>query len=364
MTTHMKSLPTEFESHSNFFEEIVGRREVAGLSHEQLRNSFSEERILVIGAGGTIGSAISRKLVLAGLSETYFLDRDESALHHLALSLSNEAASHSEKCIVADIKDFESVYSAIIQIQPTMILHAAALKHLVVLERFPREGFVTNVIGTLNVLEASSRSGVKNFINISTDKAALPTSVLGMTKKITEVLVEDFSREQFELAASVRFGNVFASRGSVIETFVHQLKNNLPITITDEKVARFFMSHNEAANLVLSAATIKENGTFVQKMGEEVKITEIVKQLAKWLDVEYELVFVGLHSGEKLSEDLYDGDILQTKFSDIVKIKDSTNARIREEVNQMRTEIPSDIGGKLRELISIIYKSASVQSHD
>lgn len=320
-------LDTEFESHTSFFEQIVGRSEKPGLTGEQLREIFKQERIMVVGAGGTIGSAIARKLVQSDIEEVFFLDRDESALHKLALSLSNEAASHSEKCVVADIKDYQSIYSAISKLKPTLILHAAALKHLVMLERFPRDGFVTNVLGTLNLLNSASSLGVQSLINISTDKAANPTSILGLTKKVTELLVEEFSVSKFELAASVRFGNVFASRGSVIETFIHQLRNNLPVTITDPHVDRFFMSHNEAANLVLSAASLRENGIFVQNMGQEVLITDIVRNLARWLHVEPKVNFVGLQPGEKLHEELFDGPVTKTIFTDIVKITDSS-ARI------------------------------------
>jgi len=336
-------LNTEFESHASFFEQIVGRSEVPGLTGEQIFDSFSNEKILVVGAGGTIGSSIARKLIQSSIKNVYFLDRDESALHKLALSLSNEAASHSEKCIVADIKDYQSIHSAIALIKPTLILHAAALKHLVMLERFPRDGFTTNVIGTLNLLIAANELGVRSFVNISTDKAANPTSILGLTKKITEMLVEEFSVSNFEYAASVRFGNVFASRGSVIETFIHQLKNDLPVTITDPGVDRFFMSHNEAANLVLSAASLRENGTFVQNMGQQVLITQIVGNLARWLEVEPRINFVGLQSGEKLHEELFDGKVTGTTFSDIVKVTEVNRPKIADKIREFTPNTHAEI---------------------
>jgi len=345
-------LDTEFESHSSFFEQIVGRSEISGLSGLQLREIFKNERILVVGAGGTIGSAIARKLVQSDIDDVFFLDRDESALHKLALSLSNEAASHSEKCVVADIKDYKSIYSAISVLQPTLILHAAALKHLVMLERFPRDGFVTNVIGTLNLLNAASNLGVHSLINISTDKAANPTSILGLTKKVTELLVEEFSVTKFGLAASVRFGNVFASRGSVIETFIHQLRNNLPVTITDPRVDRFFMSHNEAANLVLSAASLRENGTFVQNMGQEVLITDIVNNLAQWLQVEPKINFVGLQPGEKLHEELFDGPVTATIFSDIVKVTEENPRVISSRLLESSPGSHLEVTDLLKELIN------------
>jgi FlaA1/EpsC-like NDP-sugar epimerase len=349
MTT--KFLDTEFESHTTFFEQIVGRSEISGLTGLQLREFFESERILVVGAGGTIGSAIARKLVQSNMDQVFFLDRDESALHKLALSLSNEAASHSEKCVVADIKDYQSIHSAISILKPTLILHAAALKHLVMLERFPRDGYVTNVLGTLNLLNAASDLGVHSLINISTDKAANPTSILGLTKKVTELLVEEYSVSKFQLAASVRFGNVFASRGSVIETFIHQLKNNLPVTITDPRVDRYFMSHNEAANLVLSAASLRENGTFVQNMGQEVLITEIVSNLAHWLGVEPKINYVGLQPGEKLHEELFDGPVTSTKYSDIVKINETRTRHISSKLQGNTPSSHLDITNILSELI-------------
>jgi FlaA1/EpsC-like NDP-sugar epimerase len=336
-------LNTEFESHTSFFEQIVGRSEVFGLTGEQIFELFNDEKILVVGAGGTIGSSIARKLIQSKIKNVYFSDRDESALHKLALSLSNEAASHSEKCIVADIKDYESIYSAIDLIRPTLILHAAALKHLVMLERFPRDGFTTNVIGTLNLLNAANQLGVRSFVNISTDKAANPTSILGLTKKITEILVEEFAESNFEFAASVRFGNVFASRGSVIETFIHQLKNDLPVTITDPRVDRFFMSHNEAANLVLSAASLRENGTFVQNMGQQVLITQIVENLARWLEVEPRINFVGLQSGEKLHEELFDGEVTETSFSEIVKVTEVNRPKIAAKIREFNPNTHAEI---------------------
>jgi dTDP-glucose 4,6-dehydratase len=187
----------------------------------------------------------------------------------------------------------------------------------VILERFPREGFLTNVIGTLNVAEICVENRVSQFVNISTDKAAHPTSVLGKTKKISELLVEEVFANSRLNQCSVRFGNVFASRGSVIETFIHQIKNNIPVTLSEINVARFFMSRNEAANLVLASASLKINGTYIQNMGEEVLIIDVVKRIAKYLDKNPDIKIVGLKQGEKLHEDLYDGPISATKFDSI-----------------------------------------------
>ena len=322
------------ESYEEFFKQVVGRSETQLLDDTQIYNFFREEKILVIGAGGSIGSALARRLISAKIKNVFFLDRDESALHGLALELSDTAASHSENCFIADIRDPQSIKDVIEKVIPTIVIHAAALKHLVVLERFPREGYLTNIIGTLNIAELCVELGVKQFVNISTDKAANPTSVLGKTKKIAELLTEEVFIDSGLMQCSVRFGNVFASRGSVIETFVHQIKNKIPVTVTDSQVARFFMSHNEAANLVLAAASLQESGTYIQNMGQEVLILEVVNRIAKYLDLEPNIKIVGLKNGEKMHEELYDGPVLATKFDSISRSIHSTKNGLSKEVRK------------------------------
>ena len=313
-------LGSEFKNSKKLFKNIVGRDENILVSDDQLRAFYANKRILVVGAGGTIGSSVSRRLVLAGLNDVYFLDRDESALHALALSISDSAASHSEKCIVADIKDLLGLQLVFKKYKPDIVVHAAALKHLVVLERFQREGYLTNIIGTFNLLIAASEANVSQFINISTDKAANPTSFLGRTKKVTEQITHSFDNRQGMKTCSVRFGNVFASRGSVIETFIHQIENRIPVTLTDSQVTRFFMSHDEAANLILSAGIMSTNGVLVQNMGSEIFLTQVIDRLSKHLGQGYEINIIGLQSGEKLQEELYADIFTQTNIEQIVRV--------------------------------------------
>ena len=316
---NQRSLSTEFNSPKEFFEKITGRSEIQLLSDSQIQEFFLNKKILITGAGGTIGSAVARRLKEADISKVYYLDRDESALHALALSLSDMAASHSLKCLVADVKDIVGLQILFEEIKPEIIIHTAALKHLVVLERFPREGFLTNVLGTMNVLKAAAATGVSQVLNVSTDKAALPTSILGKTKLIAEHITQELNSNQF-LTSSVRFGNVFASRGSVIETFIHQIENNLPVTITDPEVTRFFMSHNEAANLILASCMMQTNAVFVQEMGARIKILDVVNKLGDTMGRVPNLKYVGLQPGEKLHEDLYEKDFLTTANAAIVKL--------------------------------------------
>lgn len=329
-----KPLETEFDSPAQFFSRIVGRPEIELLSDQEVRGFFTNKRVLITGAGGTIGSAVARRLANAGIPFTFYLDRDESALHALALSLSDRAASHSDKCFVGDVKDGVGINAIFKSVKPDIVIHTAALKHLVVLERFPREGFNTNIYGTLNVLNAAMECGASNFLNVSTDKAALPTSILGKTKLVAEHITHDFFSDHF-VSNSVRFGNVFASRGSVIETFMHQLQNDLPVTITDPEVTRFFMSHNEAANLILATCMMKEKAVYVQEMGTRVRITDVVERLAESIGKKPNLKFVGLESGEKLHEDLYDGEYSQTTIPSIVKLVTPQNPGARKYLHEL-----------------------------
>jgi len=301
----------------DFFKHIVGRNETQLLSNDELSEKFSNHRILIIGAGGSIGSAIARRLVSAYVSNLYFLDRDESALHGLALRLSDKAASLAANCFIADIRDRHSLRDVIQSVRPTMVIHAAALKHLVILERFPREGYLTNIVGTLNVAELCAELGVPQFVNISTDKAANPISVLGKTKKLAELISEEVFLGKNLRQCSVRFGNVFASRGSVIETFIHQIRKGLPVTITDENVGRFFMSRDEAANLVLASSSLYESGTFIQNMGDEVLITDVIARIASYFGLVPKLQFIGLQHGEKMHEELFDSPVSVTKYGSI-----------------------------------------------
>lgn len=309
-------IESEYE-YQNLFTQVVGRLETELLTSEEVHKLFASSRILIIGAGGSIGSALARRLILANIKLIYFLDRDESALHELALKLSNSVVLPRENFFIADIRDRQSIKEVIDVVRPTIVIHAAALKHLVILERFPREGFLTNIIGTLNVAEVCKEAKVEQFINISTDKAANPISILGKTKKIAELITEEVFKDTNLKQCSVRFGNVFATRGAVIETFIHQIKNYIPVTITDMNVTRYFMSRNEAANLVLAATSLKMSGTYIQNMGQEVKIIDIINRLAKYLGTPPKIIIIGLHKGEKMHEELFDSQVSPTKFSTI-----------------------------------------------
>ena len=263
---------------------------------------FRHKRILITGAGGSIGSEVSRQVAAYAPSFLGMLDRDESALHAVQLSMRNKTLSHADSLILADIRDPKRLTEIFQKVKPELLIHAAALKHVNFLQHAPEEAFKTNVLGTLNILEAAKQVGVEVFINISTDKAADPSSALGFSKLIAERLTAAVNQGRF---LSVRFGNVLGSRGSVLPTFQAQIASGGPVTVTHPEVTRYFMTIPEAVHLVLEAATIGQTGeTLIWDMGSPVKIDEIARLLIAHSGKPIEIVYTGLRPGEKLHETL------------------------------------------------------------
>jgi dTDP-glucose 4,6-dehydratase len=229
--------------------------------------------------------------------------------------LLGSALFDSQEFQVLDVKDALGVELCVANFQPTIIIHAAALKHLAVLENQPREAYLTNVIGTHNVLKAAVQFNTRKFLNISTDKAANPISILGKSKYIGELLTAKYGDLSEKNFMSVRFGNVFNSRGSVIETFARQLEFNLPVTLTDINVSRYFMKIEEAASLCLSALFLNNSAIYMLDMGEPIKLIEIIEKMKTISGSESEVQLVGLRPGEKLSEELYSKNEVITNTS-------------------------------------------------
>ena len=263
-------------------------------------------RVLVTGAGGSIGAELVRQLAAYGPSELILLDRDESALHAIQLELRGRALLDTPDLVVTDICDREAVDLVLAERRPDVVFHAAALKHLPLLERHPAEAIRANVVGTHNLLEASIAAGVQRFVNISTDKAADPTSVLGYTKAIAERLTAEASRRVEGTFLSVRFGNVLGSRGSVLTAFQSQIRSGGPVTVTHPDVTRFFMTAQEAAELVIQAGALGIDGeVLILDVGEPVRIADVAARLVAQADKPVDIVFTGLRPGEKLAEALW-----------------------------------------------------------
>lgn len=266
----------------------------------------SGRRVLVTGAGGSIGSELCRQLHTLGPAELMMLDRDESALHAVQLSIHGRALLDSSDVILADVRDAQAMTTIFGQRRPEVVFHAAALKHLPMLEQYPEEAWKSNVIGTQVVLDAARAVGVGRFVNISTDKAANPTSVLGRSKRLGECLVAQAGAQSGLPYLSVRFGNVLASRGSVLTTFAEQLAAGGPITITHPEVTRFFMTIPEAVQLVVQASVVGRPGeALVLDMGEPVRILDMAYQLMEIAGQGVDVIFTGLRGGEKLHEELF-----------------------------------------------------------
>jgi FlaA1/EpsC-like NDP-sugar epimerase len=284
-------------------EDLLGRQPVP-IDLATVRRSLEGRRVLVTGAGGSIGSEICRQVAELNPDLLVLLDHDETHLHDTAATVPIAC----EQALV-DITNRSAVVDVFNQYRPEVVFHAAAHKHVPVLERHPIEAAATNVFGTLNVVAAANGVGVQRFVQISTDKAVRPSSVMGASKRIAEQIV--LSRAPYGASyCTVRFGNVLGSRGSVIPTFARQIANGGPVTVTDERMTRFFMSVEEAVQLVLESSVLSDGGgeVFMLEMGEPVRILDLAERMIRLSgyqvgrDIPIEIV--GMRPGEKLDEEL------------------------------------------------------------
>jgi FlaA1/EpsC-like NDP-sugar epimerase len=283
--------------------DLLGRHQI-DTDIDSIAGYLAGKRVLVTGAGGSIGSELCRQIHRFGPAELMMLDRDESALHAVQLSLDKRASLDDPSVILADLRDVDTIRTIFQVRRPQVVFHAAALKHLPLLERYPGEAVKTNIWGTLAVLEAAG--DVERFVNISTDKAANPVSVLGYSKRITERLTAFTAATSRGTFLSVRFGNVLGSRGSVLTAFNAQIAGGGPITVTHPDVSRYFMTTQEAVHLVIQAAAIGRGGeALVLEMGKPVRIAEVARQMAQLVPVPIDIEYSSLRPGEKLHEELF-----------------------------------------------------------
>lgn len=286
---------------------LLGRPEMR-VVRSASRSVVGGKRVLVTGAGGSIGTELSRQINGFGPSELYLLDHDESNLHTLQLELEGSGLLDNDQLIIADIRDRRRMEQIFRDLRPEVVFHAAAHKHLPLLERHPCEGVKSNVLGTLNLAEAAISAGTGTFVLISTDKAADPTSILGATKRLAEMVVASRTGGSTKFA-SVRFGNVLGSRGSFLSVLREQIRQGGAVTVTHPDVTRFFMTVEEAVGLVIEAASmVAEGSTFVLDMGEPVRIIDLVHNYASQLHLDMDAIevrYTGLRPGEKLNEALF-----------------------------------------------------------
>ncbi len=338
-------------------EDLLSRQQV----HTDLQSVVAilrGRRVLVTGAGGSIGSELARQIEAFDPAELMLLDHDETHLHDL---MSQISGGPKVRTVLADIRDRERLLSLFFRLRPEVVFHAAAHKHVPVLETYPEEALATNVLGTANVVDASVLAGVQRFVLISTDKAVKPSSVMGASKWLAEQIVRSVSGDC--IFCAVRFGNVLGSRGSVVPLFLQQIQEGGPVTVTDADMFRYFMSIREAAQLVLQAAALSVGGEVLTlDMGEPVSILDLARKLihlsGRVPDRDIRIEFTGVRPGEKLMEDLGDVDEtpLPTAHPGIVMsrppVPDRPGLRraIRELESMAGEEDPSALGIRLTQL--------------
>lgn len=285
--------------------DLLGRRPIE-TDLEAISDYVKGKVVLITGAGGSIGSELARQVHRLRPSKLVLLDRDESALHGVQLSLYGVGLLDSDDIALCSIRDYDALKAIFEHHRPDVVFHAAALKHLPLLEQYPGEGWKTNVLGSLNVLRCAHETGVSRVVNVSTDKAADPTSVLGITKHLAEQLTAWYAKQYDLPYVSVRFGNVLGSRGSVFHTFRSQIERGGPLTVTHPDVTRYFMLIPEACELVMQAGAIGDPGdVLVLDMGDPIKIVDVAQRLIAESGKDIEIEFTGLRHGEKMHEVLF-----------------------------------------------------------
>ncbi|GAB3029982.1 nucleoside-diphosphate sugar epimerase/dehydratase [Parafrigoribacterium mesophilum] len=283
-------------------EDLIGRNPID--THvETVADYLTGKRVLVTGAGGSIGSELSRQIAQYDPAELILLDHDETNLQTTEFLILGHGLMETKETVLADIRDEEALEKIFTERRPEVVFHTAALKHLPVLERYPEEGWKTNVLGTLNVLKAAMAIDVQIFVNVSTDKAADPTSVLGYSKRLGEQLTAWAAEQSGRRYLSVRFGNVLGSRGSLLPIVSRMIESGGPVTVTHADATRYFMTIPEASHLVIQAGGIGSPGqVLILDMGEPVRILDIVERMIARSGRDVGITFTGLRDGEKLHE--------------------------------------------------------------
>ncbi len=289
-------------------EDLLGREQVQ-LDHESMRRFLAGKTVMITGAGGSIGSELVKQAVRFNPASLLLVERAEFALFGLEQELCNSNLQATAISLVADVGDEARMHTIFQKYRPQVVLHAAAHKHVPMMEFNPSEAIRNNVLATRSLGELASEFGAETFVLVSTDKAVCPTSVMGASKRVAELLIQDLNRSSDTNFLAVRFGNVIGSTGSVIPTFREQIRRGGPVTVTDPQMVRYFMTIPEAAQLVLQAGALGDGGEiFILDMGEPVRILDLAKDtitlsgLKPFEDIN--IVFTGIRPGEKLFEEL------------------------------------------------------------
>ena len=288
-----------------------------------IKDFIKGKRILVTGGAGSIGSEIVRQLVNFNASSVTVFDNAEASMFHLEQQISHTNPNSHIKYVIGDVRDKYRLEEVFDSFKPNIVFHAAAYKHVPMMESNPVEAIKTNVLGTMNVSNISYMNEVEKFIMVSTDKAVNPTNIMGATKRIAELYTQFLETKSSTNFIVTRFGNVLGSEGSVIPTFIKQIETGGPVSVTHKEVIRYFMTIPEACQLVLQASVLGDGGeVFLFDMGEPVSINDLAKNLIKHFKSDAKIEYIGLRPGEKLYEELLcdDENMVITEDNNIMKL--------------------------------------------
>lgn len=354
-------------------EDLLGRDPIS-VNMNQIASYVENRTVMVTGGGGSIGSELCRQVAARHPRKLIIVDIYENNAYDIQMELRNAHPELNLDVRIASIRDGEKIDALFNELRPEVVYHAAAHKHVPLMEDSPNEAIKNNVFGTLNVVRAADKYHVKRFVQISTDKAVNPTNIMGASKRMCEMIIQAFSRHSRTVFTAVRFGNVLGSNGSVIPLFKKQIAHGGPVTVTDKNIIRYFMTIPEAVSLVMQAGIFAKGGEiFVLDMGEPVKIDDLARNLIKLSgftpDVDIPIIYTGLRPGEKLYEELLmDEEGLQKTengsifighpldFDEEVyfeqlhhlrgTIDDMHQNKIREEVQKIVSTYHPELGGK------------------
>jgi FlaA1/EpsC-like NDP-sugar epimerase len=353
-------------------EELL-EREPISLNIENIKTQLTNKTILVTGAAGSIGSEIVRQVIQFNPKKIILLDQAESPLYDMEMELKDTFNSLSYEIVIGDIRNTERLENVFKTFQPEIVFHAAAYKHVPMMENNPSESILTNVLGTKNCADLAVKYNVEKFVMISTDKAVNPTNVMGASKRIAEIYTQSLGKTVQTKFITTRFGNVLGSNGSVIPRFRQQIENGGPVTITHPEITRFFMTIPEACQLVLEAGTSGNGGEiFIFDMGESVKIIDLAKKMIKLsgltLDKDIKITFTGLRPGEKLYEELLanEENTLPTHHKQIMIAKvaaydfDFINEQIKALIQSFETQDNRLIVKQMKQLVPEFKSNNSI----
>jgi len=352
-------------------EELLERDPIQ-LSKENIKQQLSNKVILVTGAAGSIGSEIIRQIVRFNPKKIILLDHAESPLYDMEMEL-HDKYKQSYEVVMGDIRNKERMKNVFRTFQPQIVFHAAAYKHVPMMENNPSESILTNVFGTKMLADLSVEHKVEKFVMISTDKAVNPTNVMGASKRVAEIYAQSLNKRSDTKFITTRFGNVLGSNGSVIPRFRQQIENGGPVTITHPDITRYFMTIPEACQLVLEAGAMGKGGEiFIFDMGDSVKIVDLATKMIKLsgltLDKDIRIVYTGLRPGEKLYEELLadQENTLPTHHKQIMvaKVKEydfeTMSVAIKELIDLFETQDNQSIVKKMKQLVPEFKSNNSV----